>query len=114
MFWPAVSGLKSGKSEIWAPKRSPSSLNSTQFLFIGQLLTIEVFDHDDPGDDEFLGRATVSTSVVEERGHIEKMWAELEDVKSGKVQLSLSWLEATTDKSVLQGWYTYISQLFSS
>ena len=33
------------------------------------------------------------------------MWAELEDVKSGKVQLSLSWLEATMDKSVLQGWY---------
>ena len=82
------------------------------FHFIGQLLTIEVFDHDDPGDDEFLGRATVSTSVVEERGHIEKMWAELEDVKSGKVQLSLSWLEATTDKSVLQGWYTYYISTF--
>ena len=92
------------------PRGPPSyhaSLISAQFLFIGQLLTIEVFDHDDPGDDEFLGRATVSTSVVEERGHIEKMWAELEDVKSGKVQLSLSWLEATTDKSVLQGIYIY-------
>ena len=69
----------------------------------GQYLTLEVFDHDDPGDDEFLGRCTIATSVVAERGHIEKMWTELEDVKSGKIQWSLHWLETTTDKSALQG-----------
>ena len=69
----------------------------------GQYLTLDVFDHDDPGDDEFLGRCTIATSVVAERGHIEKMWTELEDVKSGKIQWSLHWLETTTDKSALQG-----------
>ncbi len=57
------------------------------------------------GDDEFLGRATVATSVVEERGEIKDMWAELEDVPTGKIQMSLSWLSATKDKSVLQGIY---------
>lgn len=67
----------------------------------GQQLTIEVFDHDDPGDDEFLGRATVATSVVEERGDITNMWTELEDVASGKVLTSLSWLSASKDKSDL-------------
>ena len=36
----------------------------------GQQLTLEVFDHDDPGDDEFLGRATVQTSVVAARGKV--------------------------------------------
>ncbi len=71
------------------------------FLNAGQQLTIEVMDHDDPGEDEFLGRATVATSVVEERGEIQNMWTELEDVPHGKVLMSLSWLSTTTDKSVL-------------
>ena len=35
-----------------------TNFHSIFYYFIGQLLTIEVFDHDDPGDDEFLGRAT--------------------------------------------------------
>lgn len=67
----------------------------------GQQLTLEILDHDDPGDDEFLGRATVATGVVEERGEIRDMWIELEDVPTGKAQLSLAWLATTTDKNAL-------------
>ena len=88
----------------------------------GQQLTLEVFDHDDPGEDEFLGRATVQTSVVAARGkvknildkvkrlfcfmflfprlknfQIESMWVELEDVKSGRAQMSLEWMEVSND-----------------
>ena len=53
----------------------------------------------------------MSTSVVAERGSIDKMWTELEDVKSGKIQMSLTWLEATTDKSALQGKLSHISNI---
>ncbi len=38
-------------------------------------------------DDEFLGRATVQTSVVAERGHIEGMWVDLEECLSGKAKV---------------------------
>jgi len=38
-------------------------------------------------DDEFLGRATVQTSVVAERGHIEGMWVDLEECQSGKAKV---------------------------
>lgn len=55
------------------------------------------------GDDEFLGRATVATSIVEETGEIKNMWAELEDVTTGKILMSLSWLPASKNKSDLQG-----------
>ena len=55
------------------------------------------------GDDEFLGRATMATSVVAEQGEINNMWAELEDVPNGRILMSLSWLATTKDKSVLQG-----------
>ena len=68
----------------------------------GQQLTLEVFDHDDPGDDEFLGRATVQTSVVAARGKIDGMWVELEDVKSGRAQMSLEWREVSLDSRFIQ------------
>ena len=67
----------------------------------GQQLTLEILDHDDPGEDEFLGRATVQTSVVAAKGQISDMWVELEDIASGRALMSLSWLETTTDKSYL-------------
>ena len=50
-----------------------------------------------------MGRATVATSVVEERGEIRNMWAELEDVSSGKALMTLQWLSTTKDKSALTG-----------
>lgn len=70
----------------------------------GQQLIMEFFDDDKgPGrDDEFLGRATVQTSVVADRGTIEKTWIDLEECDSGKVQLSLSWLPITRDPSVVK------------
>ena len=40
-------------------------------------------------DDEFLGRATVQTSVVAERGHIEGLWVDLEECESGKAKVSI-------------------------
>ncbi|TRY78396.1 hypothetical protein TCAL_08980 [Tigriopus californicus] len=68
----------------------------------GQQLTLEIFDHDDPGDDEFLGRATVQTSVVAKKGHIQEMWVELEDADTGRALMSLSWLEASSDIKQLE------------
>ena len=38
-----------------------------------------------------------------EKGEINNMWANLEDVPNGKILMSLSWLTTTKDKSVLQG-----------
>ena len=61
------------------------------------------FDSLNIGDDEFLGRATMATSVVAEKGEINNMWADLEDVPNGRILMSLSWLATTKDKSVLQG-----------
>ncbi|CAB4056391.1 unnamed protein product [Lepeophtheirus salmonis] len=69
----------------------------------GQELLIEVWDHDDPGDNEFLGRASIKADVVAEKGELSNIWVDLEDVSSGKIQLSLSWMEATTDTSFLRG-----------
>ena len=54
------------------------------------------------GDDEFLGRASMSTATVSERGEIQADWAQLEDVESGKIFWALSWLPATLNKSFLQ------------
>ena len=52
-------------------------------------------------DDDFLGRASVQTSVVEELGEIKEMKAELEGVSSGKVLMTLSWLTVSKEKSSL-------------
>ncbi|QQP49966.1 Extended synaptotagminlike protein 2a [Caligus rogercresseyi] len=69
----------------------------------GQELLIEVWDHDDPGENEFLGRASIQAEVVAEKGELNNIWVDLEDISSGKIQLSLSWMEATTDTSFLRG-----------
>lgn len=61
----------------------------------GQELILEIYDHDDPGEDEFLGRATVQTNIVSTKGEINYMWVELEDVESGRAQMSLAWLETS-------------------
>jgi len=44
----------------------------------------------------------MATSVVAEKGEINNMWADLEDVPNGRILMSLSWLATTKDKSVLQ------------
>merc|ERR1719464_1355022 len=98
-------GSKSGKTKVISNTITPEWFYTIDFpieVVKGQQLTIEVFDHDDPGDDEFLGRATMATSVVAEQGEINNMWAELEDVPNGRILMSLSWLATTKDKSVLQ------------
>ena len=68
----------------------------------GQQLTLELFDHDDTGDDEFLGRATVQTNVVAAKGEINEMWVELEDIASGRALMSLQWLECSKDLDDLE------------
>lgn len=98
-------GSRSDKTKIIKNTISPEWFHTTDFpieVVKGQQLSIEVYDHDDPGDDEFLGRATIATSVVAEQGEINNMWAELEDVAHGRILMSLSWLTTTKDKSVLQ------------
>merc|ERR1719376_130753 len=65
----------------------------------GQQLTLEIFDHDDPGTDEFLGRATVATGLVANKGEISDMWVNLEDTNTGRALMSLSWLQVSSDAS---------------
>jgi len=67
----------------------------------GQQLTMEIFDHDDPGGDEFLGRATVATNLVATKGQISDMWVNLEDTDTGRALVSLSWLQVSSDPSDL-------------
>jgi len=67
----------------------------------GQQLLMEFFDEDDRKDDEFLGRATVQTGAIADRGHIEGFWVDLEECDSGKAQISLSWLPVTDDYKVV-------------
>ena len=56
----------------------------------------------------------MATSVVAEKGEINNMWADLEDVPNGRILMSLSWLATTKDKSVLQGEkYGYTLELLS-
>ena len=56
----------------------------------------------------------MATSVVAEKGEINNMWADLEDIPNGRILMSLSWLATTKDKSVLQGEkYGYTLELLS-
>lgn len=64
----------------------------------GQEVLIELFDHDGIKEDQALGHATVATGLVADKGQISDMWVDLEDVKSGRALLSLSWLQVTSDK----------------
>ena len=63
----------------------------------GQQLTLEIYDHDDPGNDEFLGRATIATGLVANKGQISDMWVNLEGIETGRALLSLSWLRVSND-----------------
>jgi len=69
----------------------------------GQEFMLEFFDEDDRRDDEFLGRTTVQTGAVSERGSIEGFWIDLEECDTGKAQVSLSWLPVTSDPKVVRG-----------
>jgi len=68
----------------------------------GQEFMMEFFDEDDRKDDEFLGRATVQTGAVAERGEIKGFWVDLEECDSGKAQVSLSWIPITSDQSTVR------------
>merc|ERR1719244_2431941 len=48
----------------------------------GQEFMLEFFDEDDRKDDEFLGRATVQTGAVADRGEIQGFWIDLEECDS--------------------------------
>ena len=63
----------------------------------GQELLIELFDKDSIND-ETLGHATISAGTVAHRKQIHDMWINLENTKTGKVKLSLSWLEVSNTK----------------
>jgi len=61
---------------------------------LGEELLIELFDHDRIND-ETLGHATISAGTVAHRKQIDDMWVNLENTTTGKVKLSLSWLEVS-------------------
>ena len=72
----------------------------------GQQLLIELFD-DYVGQDEFLGRVFVQTSVVAREEVIEDHWMHLEenedgDQVSGQVKVSLSWLSVVVDSEFVK------------
>ncbi|KAJ8920620.1 hypothetical protein NQ315_004759 [Exocentrus adspersus] len=57
----------------------------------GQQLYVHLWDKDDTGDDESLGRATIEISNIVKKG-FDDMWVTLEQAKHGMVHLRLSWL----------------------
>ena len=70
-------------------------------IFGGQELIIELFDDDHVKDDP-LGYATIAASTVAHRKQIKKMWVNLENAETGRVQLSLSWFEVSNDKEEIE------------
>jgi len=68
----------------------------------GQEFMMEFFDNDDGYDDEFLGRATVRTAAVADRGEINGFWVDLEECTTGKAQISLKWLPVTRNQSIVK------------
>ena len=70
-------------------------------IFGGQELIIELFDHDHVKDDA-LGYATIAASTVVHRKQINKMWVNLENAETGRVQLSLSWFEVSNDNEEIK------------
>ena len=97
-------GAKKVKTKVIHNTTEPKWFFTEDFpieVIKGQDLKIEIFDYDFIGENDFLGKIIIPTSMVADQGSIDKMWAELENVKSGKIQLSLTWLQATLDKSIL-------------
>ncbi|CAG9823459.1 unnamed protein product [Phaedon cochleariae] len=66
----------------------------------GQQLYIHVWDKDDTGDDENLGRATIEVSNIVKKGS-DDIWVTLEQVKHGMVHLRLTWLSLSKKYSDL-------------
>ncbi|XP_050309807.1 extended synaptotagmin-2 [Anthonomus grandis grandis] len=67
----------------------------------GQQLYIHLWDKDDTGDDENLGRATVEISNIVAKG-TENSWVTLEQAKHGMVHLRFTWLGLSKDYNDLQ------------
>ena len=40
---------------------------------------------------------------VKEHGEIEEKWANLHDVSNGRILMSLSWLDTSIDRSIIEG-----------
>ncbi|CAH2237449.1 jg12785 [Pararge aegeria aegeria] len=76
------------KWEFWCEARIMQSL--------GQALEIEVFDKDEGNDDDKLGRCTLDISQVVRAGRLDT-WQTLQQAKTGKVHLRLSWHRLSTD-----------------
>ncbi|CAG9766099.1 unnamed protein product [Ceutorhynchus assimilis] len=68
----------------------------------GQQLYIHLWDKDDTGDDESLGRATVEISNIVAKGS-ENTWVTLEQAKHGMVHLRFVWLTLSKDYNDLKG-----------
>ncbi|XP_074032959.1 extended synaptotagmin-like protein 2 [Leptinotarsa decemlineata] len=66
----------------------------------GQQLYIHLWDKDDTGDDENLGRATIEVSNIVKKGN-DDMWVTLEQAKHGMVHLRLTWLALSKNYSDL-------------
>ncbi|KAH1014094.1 extended synaptotagmin-3 [Dendroctonus ponderosae] len=67
----------------------------------GQQLYIHLWDKDDTGDDESLGRATVEISNIVEKGSLNS-WVTLEQAKHGMVHLRFTWLTLSKDYNDLK------------
>ncbi|XP_052737344.1 extended synaptotagmin-1 isoform X2 [Bicyclus anynana] len=74
--------------EFWCEARIMQSL--------GQALDIEVFDKDEGNNDDKLGRCSLDISQVVRAGRLDT-WQTLQQAKSGKVHLRLSWHRLSTD-----------------
>ncbi|XP_046754008.1 extended synaptotagmin-2 isoform X3 [Diprion similis] len=63
---------------------------------IAQQLTVLVWDHDEPKDDESLGRASIEVIRVQQKGTLDT-WVTLEFAKHGMVHLRLKWLSLSNN-----------------
>ena len=63
-----------------------------------QTLDIEVWDHDQGKDDDFMGRARVPIQCFVERGTSD-LWINLEEASSGLVRIQTSWMGLSKDKT---------------
>ena len=54
---------------------------------------VQMFDHDDVGSDDFMGRVRISMMDLVEHGRINNKTYPLEDVKKGEVTLSVRFRE---------------------
>ncbi|KAK9512887.1 hypothetical protein O3M35_001202 [Rhynocoris fuscipes] len=67
----------------------------------GQRLMAFIFDKDNAGKDESLGRATVEVFGVTEKGEVDT-WISLEEAKTGMVHLRMTWLQLSDNLADLK------------